>query len=280
MGLYKDPLAAILAAIKQLNGGLNLVQGEYTYGLPVPVAPDAAGTNTQLTITAMDTQSTYDGTDTIRYTRLDLADLAILVPLNIRADLPATTWDVAQRLNALYGTNFHPEDIVSTPVTTLVDGAGSVTLTAQTNSLSWIGSVVVNITRGGIPLTSALKVVNLPGLYMPNRKDGRPYGEMYSIFRDMSAWHVDAAAIVVGATDLTPLQTLLINVTGDAWVLTGSGRFTLDGASVVYNGPTSGDPRLKQDYQNGLIVDLSPVQSLGLSGSLLLHYNAPDGFVD
>jgi len=278
--IYKDPLDQILASIKSLNN-VDLVKAEYTFGLPVAVEVDGAGTNTTVLITSKDLQSTYDGQVTVRYRRLNLADLTTLVPLSIKADLPTTTLQVAERLNQLYGLKFTADDIESTPVDLSgTDGAGTVTLVAKDTSLAWIGSVVVTLARGAIPIADRILVTNLPGLYMPNRDDTKPYGEVYSVFRDLSAYAEGMQLLALGTGSLQDLATILTSATGDAWVINGSARYSLDGATIVFNDVTSGDPRLKTNMERAVIVNLSTNLSLGLSGSLLLHYNLPDGFED
>ena len=86
--------------------------------------------------------------------------------------------------------------------------------------------------------------------------------------------------LTLGTGSLQDLATILTSATGDTWVINGAARYSLDGASIVFNDTTSGDIRLKANYERAVIVDLSTNLSLGLSGSLLLHYNLPDGFDD
>jgi len=278
--IYKDPLDQILASIKTLNN-VDLVKAEYTYGAPVPVEADAAGTNTTILITSKDLQSTYDGQVTVRYRRLNLADLLTLVPLSIKANAPTSTLQVAERLNVLYGLKFTEDDIVSTPVDLSgTAGAGTVTLVAKPTSLGWVGTVDVTLAQGAVPIGDKILVTNLPGLYMPNRDDTKPYGEVYSIFRDLSAYAAGMELLALGTGSLQDLATILASATGDPWVSNGASRYSLDGAEVVFNGLTSDDARLKPNYERAVIVNLSTNLSLGLSGSLLLHYNLPDGFED
>lgn len=278
--IYKDPLDQILASIKSLNN-VDLVKAEYTYGVPVAVELDAAGTNTTILITSKDLQSTYDGQVTVRYRRLKLSDLPILVPMSIKVNLPTNTMQVAERLNQLYGLKFTEDDIVSTPIDLSgTAGAGTVTLEAKSTSLAWVGTVDVNVARGAIPIGDSILVTNLPGLYMPNRDDTKPFGEVYSIFRDLSAYAAGMQGLALGNGSLQDLAGILTSATGDPWVVTGAARYSLDGSNIVFNDVTSGDPRLKTNYQRAVIVNVSTNLCLGLSGSLLLHYNLPDGFED
>lgn len=274
MSLYKEPLPAILDAIKNLNPGVELVQSEYTYGQPVVMEPDQNGNNTELTITASGGATPYEGAVTIRYKRLNLADLETLVGLSFRSNGLTTTRDLAAQLNARYGLNFVPTDVVDEPVA-LVDGSGQVILTAETNSLGWVGSVEFSVIPGAADLTQYLDSSDLAGLYYPSMSTSRPFANIYSYWRDFTAEHARLVDVLTGEQgDLTNVKDALVAITGDAWVLTGSSRFSLEGAEVIYNGVTSGDEVFNTDYQFGMVVRLSE-SNLGYSGDLILHYNDP-----
>jgi hypothetical protein len=274
MALYKRPLDEILGAIKTLNN-VELVEGEYTFGTPTPVAPDASGTNTSLLVTALNPLSPYDGSTTIRYKRLDLADLPILISPNIKAYDIQTTDDFVALLNKRHGIGFEANDIVSNALT-LVDGAGDVILVAEPDSIGWIGEVTFHVTLGAQPLEDVITVTQLPGLNYPSPQITKPYASVgYSYWRDMSPYYDTLINVVVGTADLGIIKDALVAASGDAWQLVGASRFSLDGATISYAGPTSGEPVSNQDYDHVIIVDLDDTMSLGWSGQLVLHFNDP-----
>jgi hypothetical protein len=274
MALYKRPLDEILGAIKTLNN-VELVEGEYTFGTPTPVAPDASGTNTSLLVTALNPLSPYDGSTTIRYKRLDLADLPILISPNIKAYDIQTTDDFVTLLNKRHGIGFEANDIVSNALT-LVDGAGDVILVAEPDSIGWIGEVTFHVTLGAQPLEDVIAVTQLPGLNYPSPQITKPYASVgYSYWRDMSPYYATLINVVVGTADLGIIKDALVAASGDAWQLVGASRFSLDGATISYAGPTSGEPVSNQDYDHVIIVDLDDTMSLGWSGQLVLHFNDP-----
>lgn len=269
MALYKTPKAAIIGAIKALNG-VTLIESEYVFGLPVAGA-GADGKNTSITLTAKDLTSTYDGSVTVRYTRLQLSDLLILVPDTLQIPPVATTLEFATAFNKLYGTAFLPDDLVNEPVV-LEDGAGTVTLNAAPNSLGWLGNVTFSIMKGRLSLADYVKVVDLPGLNFPDPYEGKPFGWAYSYWRNYSPVQVMLESFTAESPDWTNIKDVLTTITGDPWVLTGSSRYSLEGAVVSYKGATSGASFTNDTYQKVLVVTLSE-KCLGYSGRLYFHYN-------
>jgi hypothetical protein len=273
MALYKTPKAAIIGAIKALNG-VTLIESEYVFGAPVAVAPAGDGTNTTISITAKDTTSTFDGTVTVRYIRLQLSDLLVLIPATVQVPAVTNTIDFADALNRIYGTNFTGDDIVNEAVN-LVDGVGTVTLNAKPTSLGWIGSVTFTIERGRLSIADYVTVVDLPGLNFPDAYEGKPFGWAYSYWRNYSPVHDLIDAMSAESPDWVNIRDVLVTMTGDPWVLTGQNRYSLEGATVAYMGPTSGASFTNDTYQKVLVVLLGEA-CLGYSGRLYFHYNIPE----
>lgn len=273
MALYQLPLEAILEAIKTQNN-VDLVEAEYVFGNPVVIPTGPAGENTSMTITAKDIQSTYDGSVPIKYKRLDLADLATLISTSIKGYNLDTVMDVANRLNQLHGLNFTEEDFTDGPAGT-VDGNGTVTLTAKATSRNWIGTIDFTVTQGARPLGDFLTVTTLNGLNYPSPRVDKPYAAAYSYWRDFSAAESDLSGVTVGTAHIEVVRQVLSNITGDAWSSTAAQRYSLLGATVTYAGSTDGRTDVNLDYAFAVIVALDETNSVGLSGSLILHYNPP-----
>lgn len=278
MALYKQPIPAILEAIR-LQNGVELVQNEYTYGSPTNIPVENEGldnmVNTSMLITALNPGSPYDGQVTVKIRRLDLSDLIKLVPMTIRGSNLNTTLDVALRLNKLYGTNFTADDIESTP-TEFVDGSGTCTLVAKSGSAMWTGSVDVTVVYGAIPIETVVTVTKLPGLPYPAADASKPFAWAYSYWRDLSSFETTLQTVEVGTDSLQDIRDVLFANTGDAWVVTGAARFSLDGANVTYHGDTSGNPEANPEYDKVIVVAVSPTLCLGWAGDLYLHYNLPE----
>lgn len=278
MSLYPDPLVALIDSVNTLNN-VKLTPEQYTFGVPEAFVDPAGVNNTRVTITAKDINSPLDGSITLNYKRLDLADIAKLVVPKVGVYLPSTTLHIAQALNESFGLSLGAADIVRENLTTLTDGAGTVTLTALPGSYGWIGSLDVEVMPGGYPIADYLKVTRLPGLNYPSPTTTKPYGAMYSYWRDFSARETDLARIIVGNTGIGNIQSILREITKDDWILTGAGRYSLDGARVTYTGATSDNPLLNTSYTHAVVVALTD-QCQGLSGDLILHYNITDTTFD
>lgn len=286
MSLYPRPMDAILGAITQQDN-VTLVEGQYTYSAPTPWTDPSGQTNTQLTITAIQPDSPYQGAVTVNYKRLNLADLGALLPQPIQGNGWQTVADFWAVLNTNFGLNFVAGDLNdSDPLVLDANGAGSVTLTAQTNSMGWIGQVTLSFIKGNYDLATSVLNTVLPGLVYPTRDETKPYGELYSYWRDMSAYESDFAALTTASTDLSVVATDLTAQSGNTWVTNASGRYSLQNATVAYNGtvaaftPISGEQATPNpSYQNVLVIKLDATASLGYSGYLFLHYGRlDDGF--
>lgn len=285
MALYPAPLTAILGAIAAQNNGITLDPSQYIFGLPTQFIDPTGATNTSLNITVNTVDSPYQGSVTVTYKRLDLADLAVLLPQPIQGNGWVTVADFWAVLNANFGLNFVAGDLNDTDVL-VIDGigSGSVTLTAQPNSMGWMGTVTLPFIKGNFDLSTVVTVTTLPGLMYPNRDETKPYGELYSYWRDLSQWQADLESLTTATTDFDLLCTDLTAATGNAWVDNAQGRYSLQGATIVYNGstaaftPVAGSATTPNpSYQNVLVVQLGS-GSLGYSGFLFLHYIFVDPF--
>jgi len=286
MSLYPRPMDAILGAIAAQDG-VTLVESQYTFSAPTPYTDPSGQTNTQLTITAIQPDSPYQGSTPVYYKRLNLADLANLLPQPIQGHDWVTVADFWAVLNNNFGLNFVAGDLNDSDALVIAgDGSGSVTLTAQANSMGWVGSVTLSFVQGGYDLATAVGVTALPGLVYPTRDETKPYGEFYSYWMDFTAYETDFAAVTTATTDLSQVATDLSAVSGNPWVTNAAARYSLQNATVAYNGTTAAFTPIAGEqatpnpsYQNVLVIQLDPTASLGYSGYLFLHYGRlDDGF--
>lgn len=287
MALYPAPLTAILGAIAAQNKGVTLDPSLYTFGTPTPYADPQRATNTSMLITVAEVTAPYQGSQTVYYTRLNLSDLASLLPQPISANGLSKVSDFWALLNANFGLNFVIGDLNdSDPITTGSDGSGTVTLIAQSASQGWIGQVTLSFVAGNYDLATVMTGAALQGMPYPNQDLTKPFGELYSYWRDMTAWEADLLLINTSTSDLTTLTADLKACTGDAWTNVATSRFSLQGAVVVYNGPVVAFTPIagtimtpNPNYTYVLVVQLG-AGSLGYGGYLFLHYGAIDQFAD
>jgi len=282
MSIYKNPLDNIFETINRDNK-INLVQNEYFISAPRPIAVTTWGANTEMDLTSKSLQSAYSGSITIKFRRLPLVDLKVQGKLLIPAHELTTTRDVYLLLNRYYGTKFTDDDIVVRdllPDEMIIPGV--VTLTANANSYGWTGSVEVPTRIGGYELSKEVKVTKLPGFDYPGSRVNRPFGHIYSFWRDFTGEYSTLQDVVLGDApdNLEKVRAALQAVTGDAWVTEGRVRFSLEGATVTeIDTPASIGPEYAGDfnprYEHAIRVVLDSNFSLGLEGYLVLHYNTP-----
>lgn len=273
--LYPSPLDAILGAINTANG-LSLVESQYTFGTPAPWT-DSTGVNTlnntEISVTAIEPTSPYQGSVNVQYTRLNLADVPTLIPTPIRANGLLTTVDLANWMTSFYGLNLGSADVQSDTLS-LTDGAGSVVLTALADSLGWIGTVTLDVELGNFDLATEATTTTLPGLMYPAVDETKPYAALYSYWRDFSAQSAQLAAIEQATPDWDAITAILVAITGDGWIDTGASRFSLENAVCNYNGAVSGAGTIPNPaYVNVMLITLDDTASLGLSGQLVIHYD-------
>lgn len=274
MSLYKDPVTTLLNVVGQQNG-ITLNPEDYDFGTPqVNNTGQYPNQNTHVTITANNTVAPYQGSIQIFYNRLDLADLPKLVELKLQAPDVVTSHDIIGTLNDRYGLNLTTTDLVDLPAEDLGDFK-NVTLTAEEDSLGWIGSIVVRVTYGDIPLENYLLNTALPGFQYPTPYATLPFAQFYSYWRDFSE-HVDyLKTIEVGQAIPAQLATILTAVTGDTWTQSGYSQFSLGGAVIKYAGLTVNDPMLNDNYDYAIVIGLNHDDAFGISGDLILHFSDP-----
>lgn len=274
MALYLNPLEAIYKAIETQNK-LTLARDEYAFGTPTVIEVPDGSVNTEIVVTASTPRSPYEGSVTVQYRRLNLGDLQRFLPLPIRANGIVTTADVISVLNANFGMALTAQDLVQETITSLTDDVGQITLTAKPDSLGWIGSVVLDFVKGNININTALATKYLPGLIYPALDETKPYGELYSYWRDFTSKTAELDSVTVENQNLEAVKTALIAVTTHPWVTNAAGRYSLQGATITYAGVTTGRTDVNaHDYGKVVILDLG-AGSLGYSGRLVLHYGVP-----
>lgn len=275
MSLYKSPLQMVVDSINRLNK-LDLVADEYNFGAPVALATPRGLINTEIEISAKGPNSAFSGSVVVGYHRLALAELADQVSLVVPVMEVNTTLDVALAINRNFGTVFTAADIVVRDLTTEEKVIpGTIVLEASVTGYGWIGSVEVGTRAGGYSLPTYLTNRALVGMNYPTPVTTRPYAHMYSYWRDCSDQYDRLSTVQVGVGQLEAIRDALIDITGDAWVVSGTGRYTLDGATVT----DVAVPREVEDYNSrydhAIKVLLNDATSLGLTGSLVLHFNEP-----
>ena len=276
MSLFKAPLATMVDSINLLNGK-DLVAAEYNFGAPTAITP-VNGRNTSIVVTAKNQQSAYAGSVSLTYQRRDLSELTSQVSLVVPVKKPTSTADIIAAMNKVFGMVLDSNEIVVRPVTAdeMVEGA-AVTIAATPTAMAWTGSVSVGTRPGGYMLSDYLTVTKLNGLNYPTSTSTRPYAHFYSYPRDFSIQYPKLSTVAVGTGQLQAVLDALVAETGDAWVLSGNARYSLDGATVTMVGKTADHADVTNvKYDNFIKVTVDPTKCLGLIGEMTLHFDNAD----
>lgn len=276
MSIYLNPLDEIFKSIS--NQGVRLIPSEYNIGTPVAI-PDSQGfDNTSIELVAKNLQSTYSGQVTLTYRRLDIAELKeqtnLIVPCHVIND----TRDVYKLINRHYGTIFTDDDIVIRDLTEEEKQIpGSLLLETKPTSLGWVGSVDVSTKVGGFELKHYVMNLDLGGYDYPASRLSKPFGHVYSYWRDFSKHYTALQQVQLGSdpASIDILVAALKDITGDNWRTEGRLRYSLQGATVV----DIATPFIDQGdfynnrYGHAIKIQLDGTFLLGLEGYLVLHYD-------
>lgn len=296
MILYKDPVDEIFDGVAAKNPGVVLVRDHYDLGPPIAVT-NLNGTNTTISITSNTEASAYEGSEVVRYRRLDLSALGTMLPATLEVANPDNTAAIQNALTSRYGIPFYNGDLIQETYN-LVDGTGSISLRASSGSLRWIGQVSLQIVPAKPALSSVVTVTTLPGYVYPHPDQTRPFAKMYSYWRDFSAaYAVEGNAGVLQSDALLPwynnvnpefsvdalesLAAAMAQITGDPWVHDVTSRYSLANADIWYIGEVANvqlamDASYKVndvDYSHVCVITLDATSNLGYNGELYLHFN-------
>lgn len=276
MALYKDPVTTLLEVIERENG-VTLDPADYDFGTPTPATPpegSSASYNTQIAITANNVAAPYAGSIELFYNRLDLADLGDMVSMYIRSPLSTTTHDIIPALNRRFGLNLTQADIVLRD-TIAEEGYKTAQLTATEGSIGWIGEITVSVAEGDVLLEDHLVNTALGGLNYPTEYPTKTFAQVYSYWRDFSEHHDYLTALQAGDAMSLDLAAVLHDVTGDDWLASGAGDFSLGNATITFSGDPDDTSVANDDYDHVVIIALDVGTCLGMTGDLVLHSSAP-----
>lgn len=145
--------------------------GSFTFGNPSPLSNDLTTKNSSLVVTAKDT-SHYLGTQTVKYNRLDIRNVLIgkgSPTPSFQNDAFTLSTDLVDSLNSMFNLALTDADLVSETLPD-PDDNGNVNYTVQIhpNSLTYTGTVPVQLTPEAIPLPTAFAMRILNGFVPPD----------------------------------------------------------------------------------------------------------------
>lgn len=290
MSNYQIPsLTDLLNQINAANG-TSFLSTDLSFSLPKVVAGTWQGLssdrNTAIKATAA--SSAYQGSQVILYNRLDLGQLANLPGLVLQVNAPQHTYDILPQLLYYTGIQFIQGDLQNLPITLNSDGTGQVQLSADPNSIGWQGSVMLNVTPGGVLMDSALATATLPGLNYPVADASAPpatatYGPAYLYPYDFTTYQPTFLTYSPGACTQTQLDYILAAIKAldvgsgsTLWVDTGANTsWNLAGATILSNGLNNpANTPTNPAYKYVMALQLASTVTTP-AGVLYLHYNDP-----
>lgn len=291
MSFFQLPSKADIVRGLNSANGTSFLLSDLAFSNPKVVSGSwqgiASTRNTAIRVTAA--SASYQGSKVIQYNRLDLGQLANLHGIErLAAWEPKSTWDLLDPLAFYTGIKFDQTDLQNLPITLNADGSGQAQLSADPNSLGWIGSVVLSFVKGGVGLDSALTTTNLDGLNYPVSDAVAPptsaiQGPVYLYPYDFTSWQNTLLTYAPGVLSSNQADFLVAAIKA---VDVGSGKsnwvndststaWNLNGASIVSNGLNNPNTLpTNPAYKYVLQLQLAANQTTP-SGMLYLHYNDP-----
>ena len=287
MAIYQPSKDVLLAAVNAQNS-LNIKLADITYSAPKDIrGTDQATTtqrNTLVKITATPTGS-WTGKKNLFYTRLNIEDIQLLIGDTLQVGGVEKLHDALIGLNNRYGFAFEPEDLVNAELEWEPDGqTGFLDITAEADSLGWIGTARFKLLKGDESLQTAVTTTTLNGLKYPNGDMGSVnqtaiLAEVYSYPFDHTvnrdALLTYAPGVLSAGADLNNLITLINGVTGTTWVATNAASWGLLGAEITYNGLNKAEFPTNSKYKYAMAIKL-PATTTNIKGTLYVQYNDPD----
>lgn len=165
INVAKTAFANLIDLVNDANAGLNLTTAQVTAGTPSAVAPDGAGRNTEVVLTAVTGQGYATGTTkTVKYERLGMLSGIATPPAKVEVAEGDTLAQVKTKVATALG--LVDADIVASALTMPVDPEtdGSVTIDAATNSLLYVaGDEVIVLNFPWPDLNASITVTDLNG---------------------------------------------------------------------------------------------------------------------
>ncbi|ECF3006241.1 hypothetical protein E2H08_03690 [Salmonella enterica subsp. enterica serovar Enteritidis] len=287
MAIYQPSKDVLLAAVNAQNS-LNIKLTDITYSAPKDIrGTDQATTtqrNTLVKITATPTGS-WTGKKNLFYTRLNIEDIQQLIGDTLQVGGVEKLHDALIGLNNRYGFAFEPEDLVNTDLEWEPDGqTGFLDVTAEADSLGWIGTARFKLVKGDESLQTAVTTTTLNGLKYPNGDMGSVnqtaiLAEVYSYPFDFTtqrdALLVFGTGVLAAGATLNNLVGILNPITGTTWVASNAASWGLLGAEITYNGLNKAEFPTNSKYKYAMAIKL-PATTTNIKGTLYVQYNDPD----
>lgn len=213
----------------------------------------------------------------VRYAKLDIDVLLREVERKVYFSGAATVVDLLPSINARFGFDLTPTDVVVKPVAP--DGK-SVVLEIASASTLYRGTVTLSIApaHANLELLVTERQLDPTMSYWPLVE--RQNGNFLSIGHDYTEVGDQLSGYSSGVlTDPVGLAVLLNRVDNVPWSSVPSTIYSLSQANVLYNGssaalPTELSPLLRALFDSVLVLEINQTTNTGLSSTpIAFHYN-------
>ncbi|ANZ48447.1 virion structural protein [Erwinia phage vB_EamM_Caitlin] len=290
MAIYQPSKDVLLAAVNSQNS-LSVKMTDIVWSAPKDIRGTEKETttqrNTMVKITADGvTGSTWSGKKNLYYNRMKVEDLAIILGDTLAiGPSNAKLHTALVGLNQRYGFALEEGDWLDADIEWNGDKtAGTVKVTADPESIGWIGQYTFKVVKGDESLVSSVTTSVLTGLKYPNGQMGSEtvsaiiapvYSYPYNFTKYRDALLAFTPGVLSGQP-LTDMVNLLKDITGTAWVATTAASYGLAGAEVVsvgLNDPVAMPTNAKYKYALALKL---PATCTSIVGTLYLQFNDLD----
>lgn len=203
-----------------------------------------------------------------------------------------TVADLIKYLNYYYGMVLTANDVIgSDPITLDSNGAGTVTVRAQSGSYGWIGSYALTLSKGDDIIDYAVTDVSLSGLNYPTNQSAVGQAPLALYGYDFTAYKALLDTFTTGTVlNSTAANSPTVNLANAFTALdTAFGWGSLSSATarniymskVVYQGLNKPEFSTNQAYKYVLMIQLADGSdgntkyNTGFMGVLYVHYNDP-----
>lgn len=277
MALFVPAPQQWLKELNQKNDGVATLS-DISFGVPEPTTPEEklqfSNKDTKCLMTGVGAK--YHGTQTIYYNRIDLSTPFANQLLLLQFVHPVSNLYAARaQLNEQLATTFLETDIedhIFDPELT----EGVLVLTAKPGSHGWKGSVSIGYEIIQ-PDVIEIPDVHLDGVMTPNDSILLEQASLRYSYWDFKLNRAFIDTLVEGPVtteQIAELITIFDEIDNTPWAASGYSEYSLDGATVLYNGPASTWATSRQ-FKNVVVIELSDKSTL-LTGRLYLHYNNPE----
>lgn len=230
----------------------------------------------------------FAGTVTVRYARLDIAEVFGLVTnLAVRWEGQTSTLELMEYINALYGTMFNEEDVLieyfnpnSLPIT--------VTVTMLPTSPAWKGTLSVQVVPFSQALAAGLVVRTIQPWGYPTGQVVKTQGPLYLRPYDFDAYWALLRPLQIGPQTHATSEAIATIINGfvpltHAWtvsMLATSHNLTSDvdvngmpAVNIIYAGAPIATYTHRLGVDRILVLRLSSTLCTDVAGYLVMHFS-------